>query len=105
MIISITPPSSISFRSMVKQTRLFWGQEQFIKKNNHGLLATRNNCMVLVKKREILLSFNSDDDDNVTFLRDYLFYLFKDVYIGVDLDNPVTDKLNFVVKFPQGVVS
>ena len=105
MIISISPPSFISFRRMEKQTRLFFGQDQPIKKNNHGLLATRNSCMVLVKKREILLSFNNDDVDAISFLQDYLVYLFKDVYIGVDLDNPVTDKLNFVVKFPRGVVS
>lgn len=105
MIISISPPSSVSLRSIEKQTRLFFGQEQSIRKNTHGLLATRNSCMVLVKKREILLSFNSDDVDTVTFLRNYLIFLFKDVYIGVDLDNPVTDKLNFVVKFPRGVVS
>lgn len=54
MIISISPPSSISHRSMEKQTRLFFGTEQPIKKNNHGLLATRKSCMILVKKREIL---------------------------------------------------
>lgn len=105
MIISISPPSFISLRRMEKQTRLFFGLNQPIKKNNHGLLATRNSCMVLVKKREILLSFNNDDVDAISFLQDYLVYLFKDVYIGVDLDNPVTDKLNFVVKFPRGVVS
>lgn len=105
MIISISPPSSISHRSMEKQTRLFFGTEQPIKKNNHGLLATRKSCMILVKKREILLSFNDDDVDAITFLQDYLVYLFKDVYIGVDLNNPVTDRLNFVVKFPRGVVS
>ncbi len=105
MIISISPPSSISLKSMEKQTRVFFEQVQSIKKSSHGLLATGDRCMVLVNKREILLSFNDDDVNTITLLRNYLTYLFKDVYIGVDLDNPVTEELNFVVKFPRGVVS
>lgn len=61
--------------------------------------------MVLVKKREILLSFSIDDIDTITFLQRYLLCLFKDVYIGVDMRNPITDKLSFVINLPQGVVS
>lgn len=101
MIISISPPSSVSLRSIEKQTRLFFGKEQLIKKINHGLIATKNRCMVLVKKREILLSFDSNDADAIVFLQNYLSHLFKGLYIGVDLDNPITDSLNFVVRFPE----
>lgn len=105
MIISISPPSSISLRSMEKQTKLFFHKDHSIRRNSHGLVAAGNKYMVLVKKREILLSFNIDDNDAVSSLQKYLTYLFQDVLVGVDLENPVTNNLNFVVNLPRGVIS
>ena len=61
--------------------------------------------MVLVKKREILLSFSEGDIDAILFLRNYLLYLFEDVYIGVDFRNPITDDLKSTINLPLGVVS
>lgn len=105
MIISVSPPSSISLRSMQKQTKLFFKKDHLIRRNAQGLLATGNKYMVLVKKQEILLSFSSDDIDAVSSLQKYLTCLFQDVLVGVDLENPVTKNLNFVVNFPRGVLS
>ena len=105
MIISISPPSSIPLRNIEKQTKLFCGKGHSIKRNICGLLATGSNYMVLVKKREILLSFSTDDIDAISFLQKYLIFLFQDVLIGVDLENPVTENLKFVKNLPQGVIS
>lgn len=105
MIISISPPSSKSVRSIEKQTKSFFGKDHSFRKSAYGFLATGNKYMVLVKKREILLSFSSDDIDTVSLLQQYLTCLFQDVFIGVDLENPVTKNLNFVVNLPRGVIS
>lgn len=105
MIISVSPPSSVSVRSIEKNTKAFFGRDYLISKNKYGLLATGNNSMVLVKKREILISFSVDDLKTINLLQDYLISLFKNVYIGVDMKNPITDKLNFVVNLTQGMIS
>lgn len=105
MIISISPPSSISLQHMERQTKLFFGKEHSIRRNSHGLVAAGNKYMVLVKKRELLLSFSDDDDEAISSLQKYLTYLFQDVLVGVDLKNPVTNNLKFVVNLPQGVMS
>lgn len=105
MIISISPPSSISLRSMEKQTRNYFHKDHLIRKDSHGLVAEGSEYMVLVKKREILLSFNIDDNDAVSSLQKYLTYLFQDVLVGVDLENPVTRNLKFAVNLPRGVIS
>ena len=105
MIISISPPSSISLRSLEKQTEQFFNCDCTISRKRNCLLVIRNDLMVLVKKREILLSFSEGDIDAILFLRNYLLYLFEDVYIGVDFRNPITDDLKSTINLPLGVVS
>lgn len=100
MIISVSPPSSISLRSIEKKTRSFFGESHSVKRNIHGLLAIGDKYMVLVKNGEILLSFSDNDSNAVSFLRTYLTCLFRDVFIGVDMDNPVTQNLSFVINLP-----
>lgn len=105
MIISISPPASISRVSIEKKTKSFFRSNCSIGKSKYGLLATGNTFMVLVQKRQILLSFSSDDVNTVSYLQDYLSCLFKDAYIGVDINNPITDKLSFVMNLPRGMIS
>ena len=105
MIISISPPSSVPLRRIEKLTWDFFNGEYLIHKSKVGLLATSKKTMVLVKKREILLSFSSDDINAINLLKNYLGFVFNDVIVGVDLDNPVTDNLSFIVNFTKGIVS
>lgn len=105
MIISISPPSSISLRSMQKQTKIFFGRNHSIRRNSNGLIAAGNKYMVLVRRNELLLSFSSDDLDAVSFLQKYLTCLFKNDLVVVDLANPITNELDFVVTLPQSVIS
>ena len=105
MIISISPPSSVSFRNLEKQTKQFWSNACFIKRKNCELLAKSSACMILLKKQELLMSFNSDDDVTISLLQKYLTSLFKDVFVVVDLENPVTQNLKFVINLPREVLS
>ena len=101
MIISITPPYTIKRQLIEKKTEEFFGVKKE-KKRKRNLLVKDKNFMVLVKKREILLSFNFDNLDTVDNLRDYLIYIFDGTVAGVDIQNPITDNLDFIINIPKG---
>lgn len=90
---------------MQKQTKLFFGRNHSFRRNSNGLIAEGNKYMVLVRRKELLLSFRDDDHDAVSFLQNYLTCLFKNDLVVVDLANPVTNDLDFVVTLPKGVIS
>lgn len=105
MIISISPPSSVSLRIIEKQTKSYFGADYSFNKSKNGLLVTKDDIMVLVKKQEILLSFSESNTNAIILLQKYLLFLFKNVYIGVDFMNPITNNLKFAINLPLGVLS
>lgn len=104
MIINISPPSKMSLRNIEKLTQTFFRGRYSISKNKFGMLAIESKSMVLIKKCEILLSFSPDDKNTIIFLQNYLSYLFGNMFIGVDLENPITDNLNFAINLPRRIV-
>lgn len=101
MIISVCPPSSVSFKNLKKQTLSFWNSESCTSRKKSELLVKSSECMILLKKQELLLSFNVTNDTAVSLLQQYLTTLFKDVLVVVDLENPVTQNLSFAVHLPR----
>lgn len=102
MIISISPPSSYSHTNIEKLTKNFF-TEQYTKEKNSNLFVKDQKYMVLVKKREVLLSFDMEDLGVVSLLQNYLKYTFSNSFVCVDIANPITDALDFVIKLPTQV--
>ena len=99
MIIKITYPSRITPSFLRKKTREF-------KRNivPHCTClphpsADQRKVRILLKKRNVLINFDTTDKTAISVLRDYVSFVFNDTLIGVDQYNPITSNLENVNVF------
>lgn len=99
MTIKITFPSRITAKTLRGETKKLI-QSNFansqICSNNYFIIEGTH---VLIQKRDVLLTFNSNDCNEVNCLRRYVSHLFRGAILGVDYENPVTTHLNGVKEY------